>query len=100
MNESINVRTIQTLPTLKNAFLAFSSETQESLLVLENELHRTLDRLKAEVDLAACRSAVDFAERVLQSAKHRRTKITLRIVARRFMNFRKPDAVYRMHRKN
>ena len=74
MNESINVRTIQTLTTLKNAFLAFSSETQESLLVLENELHRTLNRLKAEVDLrcrhvAACRSAVDFAERVLRECE-------------------------------
>jgi len=71
MNESINVRTIQTLGNLKNAFIGFSAETQESLIALESELRRTLDWLKGEVDLRQrnvmrCRDAVHFAGRALR----------------------------------
>ncbi len=74
MNESINVRTIQTLGNMKNAFIGFSAETQESLIALENELRRTLDWLKGEVDLRQrnvmrCRDAVRFAERALRECE-------------------------------
>lgn len=70
MNESINVRTIQTLGNLKNAFIGFSAETQESLIAIENELRRTLDWLKGEADVRQrhvmrCRDEVDFAARAL-----------------------------------
>jgi len=74
MNESINVRTIQILTNLKNAFIGFSAETQESLIAIENELRRTLDWLKGEVDvrqrhIMRCRDAVHFAERALRECE-------------------------------
>ncbi|MBM3239285.1 hypothetical protein FJZ31_23580 [Candidatus Poribacteria bacterium] len=74
MNESINVRTIQTLGNLKNAFIGFSVETQESLIAIENELRRTMDWLKGEVDvrhrhIMRCRDEVDFASRALRECE-------------------------------
>jgi hypothetical protein len=74
MNESINVRTIQTLGNLKNAFITFLADTQESFIAIENELRRTLDWLKGEVDVRQrhvmrCRDEVDFAERALRTCK-------------------------------
>jgi len=75
MNESVNVRTIQALGNLKNAFIGFSSETQESLIVIENELRRTLDWLKGEVDarqrnVMHYRDEVELAARALRECEN------------------------------
>jgi hypothetical protein len=75
MDESINIRTIQTLGELKNAFIDFSVETRESLIAIAGELRRTLEWMKDEVNfrhrnVISCREAVNFAVHELRECEN------------------------------
>jgi len=67
MNESINVRRVQTLRNLKNSFNNFSDDIQGSLIAIEHELQRVLDSLKR--NLEACERNVANTKEELQDAR-------------------------------